>query len=321
MINVLYHLDRRQIPAQTRGQDPNETTLREFISFEVEDYRPAEIVIVGSPQDEGVRRNGGRTGARKAPAAIRNQLYRFPVSGKIKDILMTDIGDIRPGRTLEESHDIHEQVVYQLLEDNKTVIVLGGGNDISYPDLRALSRNNKSIAAINIDSHYDVRADQPRNSGTPYRQALEEKLVRGENFYEVGQKPIVNAHQYHQYLIDNQVNIYTLETVRKRGIKVCITELIQDIEQDRLFWGFDMDAVNSAEAPGVSAPYPLGLSAEEFCQAACLAGSDPRSAILEISEVNPDYDDHNESTSRLATMLILSFLKGYHYRGDQSDTC
>jgi arginase family enzyme len=36
--------------------------------------------------------------------------------------------------------------------------------------------------AINIDAHFDVRADNPRNSGTPYRQLLEEKLAQSGIF-------------------------------------------------------------------------------------------------------------------------------------------
>jgi formiminoglutamase len=75
-----------------------------------------------------------------------------------------------------------------------------------------------------------------------------------------------------------------------------------------------MDAVKSSEAPGVSAPYPIGLTAEEFCQIAYLAGMDPRTRIIEISEVNPDFDDQNGSTCRLAALLVMFFLNGFRER-------
>jgi arginase family enzyme len=50
--------------------------------------RASKIVIVGCPQDEGVRRNNGREGARMAPAAIRKEFYKltpFGIRTKIFD--------------------------------------------------------------------------------------------------------------------------------------------------------------------------------------------------------------------------------------------
>jgi arginase family enzyme len=34
------------------------------------------------------------------------------------------------------------------------------------------------VLALNVDAHFDVRADSPRNSGTPYRQLLEEGKLK-----------------------------------------------------------------------------------------------------------------------------------------------
>jgi formimidoylglutamase len=308
MHKILDYLDRSQLPEVPNF---NETLLKGCISTTCEDFENMDIVLVGNCQDEGVKRNGGRTGARKAPAAIRSKLYQLPVSDKIAGIKIIDIGDLHLNRNLEENHQIHENVVYEILQNNKKVIILGGGNDISYPDLRALWRHNRSLAAINIDSHYDVREDTPRNSGTPYRQALEEGLILAEDFYEVGQKPMVNDRKHKQYLKERNVNMFPLQSIRKNGLSSVFHQITTNIKQDQVFWGFDMDAVKSSDAPGVSAPNPIGLSAEEFCQIANLAGKDSRTQILEISEVNPEYDDPNESTSRLAAYLIISFLQGY----------
>ena len=43
--------------------DPHDPRLGEIVQSEPEHYSSADIVIVGCPQDEGVRRNGGRVGA------------------------------------------------------------------------------------------------------------------------------------------------------------------------------------------------------------------------------------------------------------------
>jgi arginase family enzyme len=41
---------------------------------------------------------------------------------------------VKIGATLEETHETHCEVITQILRDGKRVIVLGGGNDVSYPD-------------------------------------------------------------------------------------------------------------------------------------------------------------------------------------------
>jgi len=57
--------------------DPNDPRLGEVVCREESTYAAAEIVILGCPQDEGIRRNGGRIGAAAAPDAIREQFYRL----------------------------------------------------------------------------------------------------------------------------------------------------------------------------------------------------------------------------------------------------
>jgi formimidoylglutamase len=275
------------------------------------DYGKADFVIIGSPQDEGVRRNKGRTGARKAPKYIRNEFYNFSAINHLSWKKILDLGDIRFSNTLEETHHIQYQLIYHLIADGKRVIILGGGNDISYPDVKALHKYNSEYLAFNIDSHLDVRDNESRNSGTPYRQLLEEGYLNPKTFYEMAVKPILNADKHLDYLKKMKVNITTLSDLRGQGIDKVFTTILNKNKQDSIFWGIDMDSVRSADAPGVSASYPVGLTAEEICYIAEIAGSDSKSRILEITEVNPDYDTDNK-TSRLAVLVTMHFINSFN---------
>ena len=84
-------------------KDPNDPRLGEIVSRDPNDYPSAEIVVLGCPQDEGVRRNQGREGVAKAPNAIREQFYRLTPMNIKRRIL--DIGDTDVSGTLEEIHD------------------------------------------------------------------------------------------------------------------------------------------------------------------------------------------------------------------------
>lgn len=288
-------------------KDPNDPQMGDVVEKDHSGYEKAEVVILGCPQDEGVRRNKGRPGAAKGPDAIRKALYKFSATEPLRSKNIFDLGNTRIAPTLEATHARQERVVYQILNDGKKVISLGGGNDISYPDCSALSRIADKLLVFNIDSHFDVRADRPRNSGTPYRQVLEEERIQPRQLYQIANKPFANSPEYQQYLERVGANIYPLESLRRQGVKTVIQKILDENSADAIFWGFDLDAVQTTDAPGVSATYPVGLTAEEICRIAQLAGADRRSRVSEISEMNPLYDIDGR-TAKLAAMMILYFL-------------
>jgi len=270
-------------------------------------YDSAAVVILGSPQDEGVRRNGGRVGAAQAPTEIRRALYKMTVGG-LGTLGVHDAGDVEPQATLEDTHAAQQAAVTQLLADGKRVVVLGGGNDISYPDCAALSKHAGDVLAFNVDAHFDVRPNAERNSGTPYRQLLEEGLLRPHRFFELGSQPFCNAQAHADYLKEKRVRVVPLAALRATGTARVVRRALREAEKAKaVFWGLDLDVVNAAEAPGVSAPNPLGLSGAELCELATLAGAEPRTRIVELSEVNPAFDVDGR-TSRLAAAAIWHYL-------------
>jgi len=292
-----------------KSTDANDIKLGQLVSSNQNYYAKCKVVLLGCPQDEGVRRNNGRPGAAKAPDRIRECLYKFTAPDGLKAGEIFDAGNTLVGRTLEETHDTHESIVAQFIKDNKRVIVLGGGNDISYPDCKALSKTTKKFIALNVDSHFDVRENKQRNSGTPYRQLLEERILEPTLFYELASQPFVNSEKYRQYLGGKKVPILTLAQLRKKGLDKTIMSILKSKQAPAIFWGIDMDSVRSSDAPGVSASYPTGLTAEEILSIATIAGKNKRSRILEITEVNPIYDIDNR-TCKLAALVVYNFLKG-----------
>ncbi|MCS6990078.1 MAG: formimidoylglutamase [Chloroherpetonaceae bacterium] len=292
-----------------KKNDPNDVRFGEVVKTDIRFYRRAKFVILGSPQDEGVRRNGGRVGARKAPDEIRRAFYKLPVPDTISEGDVLDIGDTLVQGSLEQIHERQRQVVEQLLRDEKIVIVLGGGNDIAYPDCKALQAVFSNVMAFNLDAHFDVRADEPRNSGTPYRQLLEENVLLPQFFFEIGSQPFANSVAYQRYLTQKGVAVYPLEATRRYGIDKRFEEIIRrNAAPNAIFWGIDMDSVRASDAPGVSAPSPIGFTAEEICHIASIAGKRKRSKLLEITEVNPDYDIDGR-TAKLAALIVAYFIR------------
>ncbi len=287
--------------------DPHDPRLGELVARDPADYARAEVVILGCPQDMGVERNRGRLGAREAPAEIRRALYRLtPLGLAVDPTRIFDLGDVPIQPTLETNVELHQPIVRQVLEDGKRLIVLGGGNDIAYPDASALALVSARMLAFNIDAHFDVRADTPMNSGTPYRQLIEGGFLAPERFYELGYQPQANAVAYLDYLTGRGAHAISLSAWRAQGLMTVVDAALA-ADADAIFWGFDMDAVRGADAPGVSAVSPIGLGAEEFIALWSRAGTETRTRLVELSEVNPRYDVDGR-TARLAALAIHAFL-------------
>ena len=275
-------------------------------------YDEAKIVIVGCPQDEGVKRSNGREGAAEAPKAIRRQFYKltpFGITAKI-----CDLGDVAVNDSLEVTHDNLTKTVTQILRDGKKVIVLGGGNDISYADGRAMAEvfGAGNWLGVNVDAHFDVRlADEP-NSGTPYRQLLDEKLIRPDYFYETAYQPHFASPVYYRYLHNLNVNLISLDQLRSRETAdLELRELVRQkfighSESLTAFFGFDLDAVRSSDAPGTSAPSPIGLRSGEFLDIVDFAAKLVNTKIIEFTEVNPKFDV-DDRTAKLTAIAMHRF--------------
>jgi formiminoglutamase len=278
-----------------------------------------KIGIVGVPIDEGVKRNGGRVGAKDGPDVIRAEFYkRTPfVIGKEKSpaiVPMFDFGNIKIGKTLEETHDKLSEVVHSLISADIIPIVLGGGHDIAYPNFAGFSKGKRTVGVINIDTHLDYRKPIPkRNSGTSFRQMLDQhqSSLNAMNLVEIGIQSFANSAEHYSELIERGATVFSLRDVRKEGIAKTL-ELAYELatsSTDSLYISFDLDAVHSADAPGVSAPLPTGLTAEEFLTAALFAGNRRKTKLIDIVELNPKFDVDGR-TAKLAALAMMYFLTG-----------
>jgi formiminoglutamase len=292
-----------------KSHDPYDLQMQDVSLFSIDDLPQATHVVVGCPQDQGVQRNHGRPGAAMAPEAIRAMFYRLKPPANQGSVRLLDLGDIRVDGALEEIHDRLQTVVAAALAEGKKVIVLGGGNDISFADGAAMAKVFGEIAAVNIDAHLDLRISDCCHSGTPYRNLLDHGLLRPGNLFEVGIQPSANSAVYLGDAMDLGVQVTTLKEVRRQGAGTFFSALLASLHDRALFVGIDMDSVRNADAPGVSAPSPIGFTAEEVLHFAADCHHHRAIGVFEISEVNPKFDRDN-CTASLAALVIYTFLYG-----------
>ncbi|MFN9776785.1 MAG: formimidoylglutamase [Candidatus Kapaibacterium sp.] len=284
------------------------------------EQKPA-LAILGVPQHMGVERNGGRAGAALAPSAIREQLSRLTLSNGGQEMpqraVIVDAGNIVcEGLSLEQIHARQFEVVSYLLSVADAVVVLGGGHDTAYPNGRALASQHGSIGVVNIDAHLDVRPLLERgdailaHSGSPFRLLLEDDDVHipAGHFTEFGIQPFVAAAHHIQYVRDAGHHVHMLGDIQKIGPAAAFEQTLNAMpDAQALYCSFDLDAIASAFAPGVSAPATDGFTAGEALHFMRIAGGHSRCRLVDIVEGNPLFDADSR-TMRLAAQMIAHFV-------------
>jgi len=278
-------------------------------------------VLISVPQDIGVARNGGRTGAAGAPEAITKAFYKLtPFNGEYSlfdKIHLIDAGSLKVDNlTLEEGQALQEHVMITLLDHGYIPIVIGGGHEIAYPNGAAVGAVFPSFGLINFDAHTDVRPlldERLGHSGSPFRQIAEgeDSNFNGNTFVEFGIQTASCSQCHYDYVQRLGGTIMMYPTIRRNGFQVSLEQafFIAGKESDAMYISFDIDAIASAYAPGVSAPAAVGFTADEFIEAAYMAGKNPKTRLVDFVEMNPLYDQDNR-TAKLVALGIASFCFG-----------
>lgn len=307
-----------------RVDDPRLGEIIEVWLGDLAALTPGRAVLIGFPQDEGVRRNHGRVGAAQAPREIRQHLHRLtPWDGttgtNLADRPPLDLGDLRVSPDLEESQAHLGTVIGHILGAGAVPIVLGGGHEAAYGHYLGYVAARRPVAILNVDAHLDLRPlqDGKGHSGSPFRQALEHPTtpLPGARYSCLGAQPYSVSRAHWQYLTERGGAARWCDDVRDDPSKHFQRELHRLATSEcHVYVTLDADAVRAADVPGVSAPNPSGLPGEQVIHCARIAGRASTVSSFEIVEINPALDPEGRS-SRWAAACLWHFLMGLAARG------
>ena len=276
----------------------------------------AAAVIVGFPSDAGVTLNGGRAGAAGGPAALRDWLYRLTPdaveTSRFKELLKrtVDLGDVSVTDDLELDQEALGELVAPILKDGAVPIILGGGHETAFGHFLGHVYGGQSVSVLNWDAHPDVRPlkDGRPHSGSPFRQMMLHVSGSCSTYTVAGLLP----HQVSRTHVDWIFDRGGLVKWRSDLSESVVSELYRSLEHPTMV-SFDLDAVDQAFAPGVSAPATGGLNVDMWLHAAYEAGRSPAVSSMDIVELNPRLDV-DERTARLAALTVWTFLRGLSAR-------
>jgi agmatinase len=279
----------------------------------IEDPNGLDVAIVGVPYDGGT---SYRPGARLGPREIRAQssLIRpysyFQKVSPFDRLNVADTGDVdAPPVSIERCYEAIDARISTIAAAGATPIVIGGDHSISLPILRALARRHGPLALVQFDSHIDTWDEYFGGKyfhGTPFRRAIEERLVDGARFIQVGIRGPMYGEDDFDFHREHGITMIDIDQVKARGAAWTI-EQIRRVATGPVYMTFDIDAVDPAFAPGTGTPEVGGLTSHEAQQLVrglaglSLVGGD-------IVEVAPPFDGPGQITALLAANLMFEFL-------------
>ncbi len=299
----------------------------------------ARFVIVGVPEDIGIKANLGVGGADTAwlpflKSFLNTQSNLF-FSGDdvlllghldfngIADVIDKNAND-DDERIAAYRHAVNaiddevENIVKIITENGMIPIVIGGGHNNAYGCIKGaakgLYKDGKiaiaQINAINLDAHSDYRPAEGRHSGNAFRYAeddgyLEKYCVIGLHENYIPQNVLMD-------IAENPfINVITYEDIflhEKKNFLQAVAHATGFTEDT--YCGIEID-LDSIEYTLASAATPAGLTPLHARQYIMFAATDCKVAYLHLCEGATELKDgrKNENTGKLISYLVSDFIK------------
>lgn len=272
-----------------------------------------DAAFIGVPFDIGT---SNRAGARFGPRQIRAESalirpYNMATGAAPFDTLqVADLGDV-PINTysIERSMQIVEAFYDRVLAAGCKPLTMGGDHTIALPILRALARRHGPVALVHVDAHADINDDmfgERIAHGTPFRRAVEEKLLDCGKVFQIGLRGTGYAADDFDWPRAQGFTVVQAHEVWYQSLAPLMAQVRERIGSAPVYITFDIDGLDPSFAGGTGTPeiggltVPQGLEIIRGCHGLNVVGGD-------LVEVSPPYDPSG-NTALLGANLLYEML-------------
>jgi formiminoglutamase len=336
-INHLNIYNKEYISSLTRKRS-GETKLGECVQAisdisELKDSS-AKFVLIGIPEDIGVRANHGRGGAHTAWQPALNNILNMQSNDFLNGDELLVLGHVNVDDLMKRSENADINTLRELVKEldervtetvksivaaGKTPLIIGGGHNNSYGNIKGTALGlmeckliaSAKINVINSDAHTDFRPMEGRHSGNGFSYAFNEGYL---NKYAV-----VGLHENYnsQSVLDElkkhpkQIQFSFFEDIFVRdelSFKEAVRYATGFTKQD--FCGIELDMDTIQNIPS-SAKTSSGISANQARQFVSWCAKNTNAAYLHIAEAAPvlSHIKTDNKTGKLIAYLVTDFVK------------
>lgn len=257
------------------------------------DAELAGITVLACPLDAT---SSFRGGTKFAPESIRKaswtlETYSPYLKQDLDDMMFYDAGNLElPPGNLEQSLELIESAVAEIVGKGKKMLVLGGEHLVTYPILRAMKKRFGDMQIVHFDAHCDLRDEYEGQKLSHATVMMRVKELGRTEMFQIGIRSGTRREFEELAPIDSPAS---LAARLNRNIPIYVS--------------FDMDVFDPSLVAGVTTPEPGGLTFNEVMEYfSVLVGMNIIGA--DIVELAPDYDTtfvSSVTASKVAREMLM----------------
>ncbi|GER59021.1 formimidoylglutamase [Patiriisocius marinus] len=287
-----------------------------------------KYVLIGIPEDIGVRANHGISGSSNAWKSCLNVLCNMQENSFTNAKQLLILGEVDCRLEMEEASTLDSkttdyleklgalvsridikvsEVVEAVVSAGKIPIIIGGGHNNSFGNLKGLSlAKGKKVNALNFDAHSDFRPLEHRHSGNGFSYAKQEGYLNNYFIYGL-HKQYTSQHQIDR-MSQNRVQYSWFDETHISEIKTeeWITNEINDFICISYF-GLEID-LDAISAMGSSALSPVGFSVIDCIKFIKKYSANKNCGYIHLCEGAPNREIHPNQVGKVLSYLITSVL-------------
>ncbi|TYP99342.1 formiminoglutamase [Tenacibaculum adriaticum] len=301
--------------------------------FEEVENNTSKFVLIGVPEDIGVKMNGGKGGAHTSffpalQAFLNTQENQF-ISGK--DILVLGYLDFletvetfvaddpEKGDYLVKQIDKElSELIHFVVSIGKTPIVIGGGHNNAYGNIKGLSTAKKeAINVVNLDAHTDLRRLEERHSGNGFSYAIHDGFL--DHYFMFGLHENYTPQYIFEYIHDHiniEYNMFEeLEIYQSTSFERELQRAENFIQEKPFGVEIDLDCIQYFPS---SAMTPSGFTPQQARKFVHHFGKNKQVSYLHICEGAPTVMNEPIAATQVGkfiSYLITDFLKAKSFSG------
>jgi len=301
----------------------------------------AHYAILGVPEDIGPRANFGRGGADEAWPAYLESFLNLQSNQFFDSSRLVLIGHIQVADLMREASKIAEDgnvpvhklrdfcaqldqriapVIEQIVSAGLEPIVIGGGNNNSYPILQGVVGSlreqgfvdeEEGIAVVNCDAHADFRMLEGRHSGNAFTYADADDLL--QSYFVLGLQEAYNSQEVIERLEAADFLYVTYEQFAVRH-ELTFDDAVQRLASfiyqsgSKLGLELDLDVVEGVPASGSTG---VGISHEQASYYVFALASTLDTVYFHVSEGAPKLAPNGETlVGKAIASYVLTYMKG-----------
>jgi formiminoglutamase len=291
-------------------------------------------VLIGIPEDIGVRANFGRGGTHSAwkPAldSFLSQQSNHFLKGEdvciLGHVFVDDLMEQTAELNVKVKSDLDQlrklvsivddrvsRIISKIVKVGKIPIIIGGGHNNSYPIIKGTSQaTEKKLNVINCDPHTDFRPLEGRHSGNGFSYAFHENFINRYSVFCIHEQ-YNTASVLQRFNTDREHLFFTrYEDVFVRESQNFSAALLQNlgfVKSNHCGVELDLDAITNVPS---SAKTSSGISPVQARQYAYQCGKHLKPLYFHIAEGAPilSHIKADNKTGKLIAYLISDFIKG-----------